>query len=111
MRISEPAGGFRTGHREARIEPGSDAGPQHEPQREAAARLPVPVRRAEAEDRTRPAARLAVASAPLIAHLIATEMGLPQTRYRRVAPVAEALAAYGGSRSHLAAGPSRSRQA
>ncbi|TCT11867.1 hypothetical protein EDC22_103180 [Tepidamorphus gemmatus] len=111
MRISEPADGFRAGRPQARIEPGSDAETRQPPQRGTAARLPVPVRRAAADDRAQPAARLAIASAPLIAQLIATEMGLPQTRLRRLAPVAEALAAYRGCRSLPVPGRSQARSA
>lgn len=94
MSAIEPGGGFRAGrHGHRRIEAGSDAGAREEPSRDARTGLPVPLSGAEAEPRAA-TYRVPAGSAALVAQLIATQMQLPQTRWKRTAPVNEAVEAY-----------------
>lgn len=91
----EPGNGFRPGrHGPRRIEPVSDAGAREEPPRDARAGLPVPLRDAGGEPRAASTYRAPAGSAALVAQLIATQMGLPQTRWKRTAAVGEAVEAY-----------------
>ncbi len=98
MSAIEPGSGFRAGrngHR--RIEAGSDAGAREEPSRDGRAGLPVPL--TDAEPRAASTYRVSAGSAALVAQLIATQMELPQTRWKRTAAVGEAVEAYRSAES------------
>ncbi len=79
-------------------EAGDPAGPDRVEPVTPAAGAPDPAERASADERQAaaetPTARTARSYAPLVAQLIATTLGLPQTRSRRRAALAEAAAAY-----------------
>ena len=100
MSAIEPGNGFRPGRQGSprRIEAGSDAGAREAPPRDARAGLPVPLKGAGAESRAA-TYRVPAGSAALVAQLIATHMGLPQTRRKRTAPAGEAVEAYRSAES------------